>query len=264
MFYIRWVDTFRKRRALITGGTSGLGCEFARQLARRGFDIVLVARDEERLERTRGEIEALGVDVETLSADLSTPDGVEMVSERLKADPHVTFFVNNAGAGLYAKLAQADYSQFLAGAQLMALAPMQLGGVAASVMKKRGSGVIINTVSMAAVAPMGSYSTVKGAFKMWSDSLAIELSGTGVHVVAFMPGWVHTEFHARTGVSNSSIPSFLWMQAPDVVAAALADVDAGRTLSIPSKRYKVLGFLAQHAPRSLVAKAVRKLNKGRR
>ncbi|MDP9801156.1 short-subunit dehydrogenase [Arcanobacterium wilhelmae] len=258
------MENFRGKRALITGGTSGLGLEFARQLARRGLDIVLVARNVARLEEARGEIEALGSTVETLSADLSTPDGVRAVSARLAGDPEIDFFVNNAGAGLYTRLAQADFSQFREGLQVMALAPMELGGVAAARMKERGRGVIVNTVSMAAVAPMGSYSTVKGALKIWSDSLAIELQGSGVQVVTFMPGWVHTEFHARTGVSNSSIPGFLWMDAPAVVAAALADVDSGRSLSIPSKRYKVLGFLAQHAPRALVAKAVRKLNKGRR
>ncbi|OFS68092.1 MULTISPECIES: SDR family oxidoreductase [Trueperella] len=252
-------------RALITGGSSGLGLEFARQLAARGLDLVLVARDAERLARAAQELRGSGVSVETLPADLSDDDGVAAVAQRLGSlQSPVDVFVNNAGAGLYAKMATADASELVAGAELMGITPMVLGGAAAAAMKERGRGVIINTSSMSGAAPMGAYSAIKAFVRVWSDSLAIEVAPFGVQVVTFIPGWVRTEFHARTGVSTSSIPDFLWLDAQRVVAECLADADRGRTSSTPSKRFKLIGFLAKHAPAGAVAVAVKKLNKGRR
>ncbi|WP_126416248.1 SDR family NAD(P)-dependent oxidoreductase [Trueperella bialowiezensis] len=252
-------------RALITGGSSGLGLTFARQLADRGLDLVLVARNEQRLEEVATDLRARGVDVEVLAADLGDDDGVRSVAQRLGSqESPINVFVNNAGAGLYTRMATADPTALLEGTQLMARAPMVLGGAAAAAMKERGAGVIINTSSMAGAAPMGAYSAIKAFVRVWSDSLAIEVGKFGVHVVTFIPGWVRTEFHQRSGVSTSSIPNWLWLDAERVVAECLSDVDAGKTTSTPSKRFKVIGFLAKHAPASLVKVVVKKLNKGRR
>ncbi|WP_394263364.1 SDR family NAD(P)-dependent oxidoreductase [Trueperella sp.] len=252
-------------RALITGGTSGLGLTFARALARRGTDIVLVARNLERLEKTRMELQARGVECDILQADLSEEAGVAAVKERLLDDSSpITVFVNNAGAGLYTRLAVTDASELRFGAEVMGLAPMELGGAMAYKMKERGRGTIITTASVASLVPMGAYSAIKGMIKIWSDSLAIELAGSGVQVTSFLPGWVRTEFHQRSGVSTSSIPDFLWLDAERVVGECLTDVERGKTISIPSKRFKVLAFLAEHAPKPIVAKVVKKLNKGRR
>lgn len=259
--------------ALITGGTSGMGLEFARALAARGLDLVLVARNAARLESAAKDLTTFAaeagqqISVSTISADLATADGVAAVKDRLlagAAEAPITVFVNNAGAGLYAPMVTDDATELLSAAQLMALAPMELGGAAAFAMKARGRGVIINTASMSAVAPMGAYSAIKGFVRTWSDSLAAQVGRYGVQVVTFMPGWVRTEFHQRSGVSTSSIPSFLWLDATRVVSECLRDVDAGKTTSIPSKRYKVLNALAKHAPASAVNAVVRKLNKGRR
>ncbi|MEW6888130.1 SDR family NAD(P)-dependent oxidoreductase [Trueperella pyogenes] len=252
-------------RALITGGSSGLGMTFARQLADRGMDLVLVARDRERLDKAAAELRDRGASVEVISADLGDDADVQAISERLgSAESPIDVFVNNAGSGLYAKMATSDASELLAGAQLMGIAPMVLGGAAAAAMKERGAGVIINTSSMSGAVPMGAYSAIKAFARVWSDSLAIEVAPFGVQVVTFIPGWVRTEFHARTGVSTSSIPNFLWLDADRVVAECLADVDKGKTSSTPSKRFKLIGFLAKHAPAAGVKAAVKKLNKGRR
>ncbi|MDP9806190.1 short-subunit dehydrogenase [Trueperella bonasi] len=252
-------------RALITGGSSGLGLMFARHLARRGLDLVLVARNSERLEEVAVELGKNGVRVEALPADLSSDDGVRAVSERLSStESPINVFVNNAGAGLYTRMATADPEPLLRGTQLMARAPMVLGGAAAAAMKERGEGVIINTSSMAAAAPMGAYSAIKAFVRVWSDSLAIEVGKHGVQVVSFIPGWVRTEFHERSGVSTSSIPSWLWLDADRVIEECLADVEKGKTTSTPSKRFKITGFLAKHAPAPAVAAVVKKLNKGRR
>lgn len=252
-------------RAVITGGSSGLGRTFARHLARRGLDLVLVARSLEGLEQAANELRGLGVDVEVFPADLGNDDDVARLAKRLGSqDSPVNVFVNNAGSGLYSRMATDDPSALLEGMQLMASAPMVLGGAAAAAMKERGEGVIINTSSMAGAAPMGAYSAIKAFVRVWSDSLAIEVGKFGVQVVTFIPGWVRTEFHERSGVSTSSIPSWLWLDADRVVSECLEDVDKGKTTSTPSKRFKVVGFLAKYAPTPLVSAAVKKLNKGRR
>lgn len=162
---------------------------------------------------------------------------------------------------MYSPMATDDASQLRAGAELMALVPMELGGAAAFAMKQRHSGVIITTASVASLAPMGAYAAVKAFVRMWSESLAIEVEQYGVQVVAFLPGWVRTEFHERSGVSTSSIPSWLWLDAERVIDEALRDVERGKTTTIPSKRFKTMAFFARHAPQSVVHKAVRKLNK---
>ncbi len=250
-------------RALITGGTSGIGATFARILAKRGVKLVIAARNVERLEAMKAELTS--VEVELLPADLSTPEGVDTVKNRLLDDSSpINIFINNAGAGLYTRMATTDATALRAGAELMALVPMELGGAAAAKMSERGSGIIINTSSVAGMAPMGAYSAIKAFVKTWSDSLAIEVGKRGVQVVSFHPGWVRTEFHERSGVSTSSIPSWLWLDAERVVNECLDDVERGRTESIPSKRFKTLAFLAKHAPKPLVAVVVKKLNKGRR
>lgn len=146
----------------------------------------------------------------------------------------------------------------------MGLAPMELGGSAADAMLQRGVGLIITTSSVSALVPMGAYSAIKSLVKVWSDSIALKLKNTGVHVLTFLPGWVHTDFHERTGVSNDSLPSWVWMDADRVVAETLDAAAKGKTSVIPSKRFKVISFLAVHAPRKPVNWAIAKLNKGRR
>lgn len=253
-------------RALITGGTSGMGYEFAKQLALRGLNIVLVARNEERLRKTAAELaEKYGVECTFLSADLASDAGVAAVKERLVCGENpITVFVNNAGGGLYAKIASKDFTEIKNALQVMGTAPMELGGAAAAVMKERNAGVIISTASVASLVPMGAYAAIKALLRYWSESLANELHGTNVHVVTFLPGWVHTEFHARTGVSNASIPKWVWMNAADVVGETLAAAEAGKEVIIPSRKFKAIAFFAKHMPRSIVCAAVRKLNRGRR
>lgn len=252
--------------ALITGGTSGIGYEFARQLAQRGMNIVLVARDEERLHARQAELqESYQVECEICAGDLADAAAVAKIKARLlAAENPITVFVNNAGCGLYARLSSTDYSEIRRAAEIMGLAPMELGGAAAVAMKERGAGVIINTSSIAALAPMGAYSAIKVLLKNFSDSLSLELQGTGVQVLTFLPSWVHTEFHARTGVSNSSIPNWVWKNPEEVVAEALTGVEKGKNTVIPARRIRMVAFLAKHLPDSLVRRAARKLNKGRR
>lgn len=248
--------------ALITGGTSGIGLAYARALARRGCDIVLVARGKERLAKIAAQLrETYGVQVEELPADLSTDDGVKAVCERLAGDINV--LVNNAGKGLHHKLATTDTAPLEEAIDLMATSVVKIGGAAGASMKKRGRGVIINTASVSGLVPMGLYSAIKSLVITWSDALSIELKPAGVQVVTFMPGWVRTEHHKRAGISTSNLPDWIWLNADEIAEETLRAIDRGKTRVTPSLKFKVISALAQHAPKGAVHAVTAKISRGR-
>ena len=255
----------RRGRALITGGTSGLGREFARQLAAKGHDIVLVARNEERLAETAAELSARGVGVETLAADLSVQADIDRVKARIADEQApISVLVNNAGHGLYHPLVTDDTAPHRRALTVMVWAMLELGAAASLAMKGRGAGHIINTASVSGLVPMGHYSAIKAWTKTYSESLAVQLVGTGVGVTTFMPGWVRTEFHARANMGTSSIPDWLWLDPADIVATCLADAARGKVISTPSLKFKVISRLAMCAPRSGVRKVTAKISRSRR
>ncbi len=251
--------------ALITGGTSGIGAEFARALAKRGDDLVLVARDAERLSETAIALkQQYGVSVETLSADLGVRDDVERVAQRLaSADQPIDTLISNAGFGVRARLAVEDFHVHENAIDVMIRAVLILGGTAGRVMRERGHGTIINVSSTAGYVRMGSYSAIKAWVAAYTEGLANELHGSGVAVTALCPGWVRTEFHQRADINSSSIPELLWLNADTVVEQALADAANGKIISIPSRRYQTLMFMIQHAPRAAVRAVSRKMSSSR-
>lgn len=251
--------------ALVTGGTSGIGAAFARALAARGDDLVLVARDVDRLEQVATDLRSRhGVTVETLAADLAVRADVDRVAHRLAdLDRPVDLLVNNAGFGLRGRLTAADLSTFEHGFDVMVHAVMVLAAAAARAMTTRGHGAVVNVGSTAGYVTMGGYSALKAFVGVYTEGLANELRGTGVTATLLAPGWVRTEFHERADIGTGSIPGFLWLQADDLVAACLRDVAAGKVISIPSKRYKALIFAARHAPRPLVRRASAALSSSR-
>ena len=239
--------------ALVTGGTSGIGAAFARLLAARGYDLVLVARSIDRLDEMAAELRASGRTVEVLPADLADRNAVARVVERL-SDPArpIDLLVNNAGFGIHASLLDTDVSEFDRGFEVMCRTVFVLSGAAARGMVHRGSGRIVNVSSTAGFLTMGSYSSIKAWVTSYTESLAVELRGTGVSVTALCPGWVRTEFHDRAGIRSSSIPNFMWLDAEQLVSAALRDVDRGTVISIPTLRYRALIGLARLAPKSAI------------
>jgi short-subunit dehydrogenase len=251
--------------SLVTGGTSGIGAAFARQLAARGDDLVLVARDAVRLEQSAAELRAAyGVQVEVLPADLGDRDQVLTVAARLAdATRPVDLLVNNAGFGVHHRLTDPDTTPHEHAIDVMVVAVLILGGAAGRAMRERGHGAIVNVASTAGYLAMGSYSAVKAWAMTYSESLANELAGTGVTVTALAPGWVRTEFHERASIRTSSIPEPLWLDADRLVAECLADVARGKVVSIPSKRYRVLMAAVRLAPRSAVRAASRRLSSSR-
>jgi len=251
--------------ALITGATAGLGAAFARALAAQGDDLVLVARNSERLSQAAAQLSAdHGVQVETFRADLSVREDVLRVTSRIEdANRPVELLVNNAGFGLTHKLLDPDMSEHEYAMDVMCLAVLVLGGAAGRVMRRLGRGRIINVASLAAWLTNGNYSAVKAWVKVYSEALANELHGSGVTVTALCPGWVRTEFHERAGIRTSSIPDWVWVSADECVAAALADAGRGRVISVPTTRWKVARVVAEVVPRPVVRWASRMLSASR-
>ena len=241
--------------ALVTGATAGLGLEFAWQLATARHNLVLVARDEARLEQAAEQIRAAaGVDVEVLRADLSLIDDVERVAARLRVtDPNpVGLLVNNAGYGIKAKFIDDSLDAELKALDVMVRAVMVLSHAAAGQMKQRGRGAILNVGSVAALMATGTYSAHKAWVRTFTESLAAELAGTGVVASVVAPGLTHTEFHRRMNADTSALPELAWLEAPRVVSDALAGLRRRVVLNTPSLRYKAASALLRLAPRPVV------------
>jgi short-subunit dehydrogenase len=250
--------------ALVTGGTAGIGAAFARALAARGDDLVLVARTASRLEEFAAELRAHGREVEVIVADLGVAADVERVAARLAdAARPVDLLVNNAGYGMKSRLADPDLAEAADAIQVMMQAPLVLSAAVVPGMRDRGHGAIVNVASVAGYLSMGLYSAIKAWMRVYSESLSNALHGTGVTVTALLPGWVHTEFHDRAAIRKSSIPSWLWLDASDLVAACLKDVARGRAVSIPTLRYRFLSWLLRHLPPRTVRWVSRKISSSR-
>jgi short-subunit dehydrogenase len=239
--------------ALVTGATAGIGLEFARQLAERGTDIVLVARDRQRLDGVAADLHRrFGVTTEVLVADLADRAAVQVVADRLAdgARP-VDLLVNNAGFGLKRGFLQNEVEVEEGAFDVLCRAVLVLSHAAARAMKVRGHGSIINVSSVASFVAMGSYSAAKAWVTVFSEGLANELAGSGVRVMALCPGFTHTEFHQRAEMNMSKLPDALWLDADELVRDALADLDRGRVVSVPGAAYKVLVGALAVVPRGL-------------
>ncbi|WP_258804603.1 SDR family NAD(P)-dependent oxidoreductase [Pseudarthrobacter sp. NS4] len=241
--------------ALITGASAGLGAEFARQLAARGANLVLVARNKARLEETAAGLERrYGITAEVLPADLTDDAGVAAVVGRLSdVQRPVGILVNNAGIGLLHNFEDNPISEEKKHLKLHGETAMVLTHAALKGMLARGEGRIINVASIAAFLPRGTYSAAKAwlvSFSRWAN---LAYRKKGIRVTAVCPGFTHTEFHDRMGMDKSVAPSWAWLRAERVVREGLADNERGRAVSIPSKRYKVVAAVARVAPAKLVA-----------
>ncbi len=247
-------------RALVTGATAGIGLSFARALAARGDDVVLLARDEQRLEQLATELRgAHGVQADVVVADLTTPEGLAAAEAALASTTApVDLLVNNAGASLAGWFGTTDVADEDRQLDLLVRAPMHLMDTAIKAMVGRGRGQVVNVASVAAFTPRGTYSAHKAWLVNLSQWADWHYASSGVRVMVLCPGFVRTEFHQRADMDISGVPRWMWLNSDKLVAAALADLERGRTVSIPSLRYKVLATLARHAPTSLVARAAKR------
>jgi hypothetical protein len=249
--------------ALVTGATAGIGLSFAHQLAERGHDVVLVARDRARLENVSDELQATyGVDTEILVADLSDRAETGKVGERL-ADPArpVDLLVNNAGYSLKKRFLDNDISQEEAVFDVLCRAVLVLSHAAAGAMRQRGHGAIVNVSSVASFITSGTYSAEKSFVTVFTEGLSAELAGSGVTATALCPGFTHTEFHDRAGLNMSSLPGFMWLDAQRLVRDCLDDVAKGKVVSVPGPQYKAIVAALRVLPRSVVRKRARTVHR---
>lgn len=226
-----------QRTAIVTGASAGIGATYADRLAKRGYDVILVARDRARLEaladRLGGET---GRTIEILAADLTDQSQLDVLEQRIATDATIRLLVNNAGMSLDATImtaAAVDLERLIA---LNVTAPTRLAAAAARAFAARGSGSIVNIASVLALAPEmfdPAYSATKAFILNLSQGLAATAGPQGVHVQAVLPGATRTEIWERSGKNVEDIPAEMLMEVGDLVDAALLGFDRGEAVTIP-------------------------------
>ena len=250
--------------ALVTGASSGIGEAFARRLAAAGYDLVLVARRQDRLDALAGQLGA-----ETLVADLTDERQLRHVEDRITKAANLELLVNNAGFGVRGWFWRADRDALERMHRLHVIATLRLSHAALAGMTVRGRGAIINVSSVAAFlgTPQGaSYCATKAWINSFTAGLDLELKmqGCGVRVQALCPGFVRTEFHQVSGENYLRFSEGWWMRAEEVVEASLEGLERGKLFVVPGLRYKLIVMLLRCLPRSAVAGALRRLARGGR
>ena len=253
--------------ALITGASSGLGEEFARQLARENNDLVLVARREDRLKAVAAEALKLGSSkVEVIASDLGKPDAaVGLYQEVTRRGIEVDCLVNNAGFGTHGIFHKMPLEREIEEINLNIVALVSLTRVFIEGMVARRHGTVINVASTAAFQPvpyMATYAATKAFVLNFSEAVAFEVRSAGVTVMALCPGPTRTEFQGTAGVATSSFPSFAYMDAETVVAQALASAKRGKSVRINGIINQVMAQSNRISPRAITARIAGALFKG--
>ena len=242
-------------RALVTGASSGIGAAFARQLAARDSNLVVVARDGERLEQLAHDLGGLhGIDCEVLVADLTDHEACERVAARIGDDASaVDLVVNNAGFGTSGRFVRQVVEEEHREIELNVVALHRLTHAAVQTMVARGQGGVINVSSLGGYQPtpgFATYAATKAFVSSFTQAVHEELLGTGVKAMVLCPGFTRTEFQQRAGAGAeaSNLPGFMWQEADEVVLAALRDYDRGRAVSVPGPLNTAAAVFATMAP----------------
>jgi hypothetical protein len=252
-------EIFSSRYAVITGASSGIGAEFARQLASQGWNLLLTARRADLLDQLKQELlESPGIEVEILIADLVAEEGLARLEERIlnqeaSGNP-LELLINNAGFNVYGSFLDTNLQKHLNMLHLHVIATTRLTHAAASIMRRRNRGAIINVSSLTADIPLAgstTYSGTKSYLNKFTQALAYELEyrQSQVRLQVLMPGFTYTGFHDTEeyrGVNTrGSIPAFMWMKSEDVVRISLRDLEKGKLFCIPGWRNRLLAFLGR-------------------
>jgi uncharacterized protein len=226
-----------KGTALITGASTGIGAVYADRLARRGYDLILVARSKDKLAEVAAQLKSTGRRIETISADLTRKEDVQRVAERLSSDPTITALVNNAGLGSAGKLLDAKIDDLESMIYLNVTALTRLALAALPGFVERKNGLLINIASVVALAPEllnGTYSGTKAYVVNFTQALKNEVEGKGVTVQAVLPGATATPFWDKAGRAVEDLPQEIVMTAEDMVDASLAGLDRHELITIPA------------------------------
>ncbi|HET6818178.1 MAG TPA: SDR family oxidoreductase [Mycobacteriales bacterium] len=242
------------RTALVTGASSGIGAEIARVLASRGCSLTLVARRADRLQQLAAELSGK-VSVDVVPADLADDAGVATVEQRLRDRP-VELLVNNAGIGTGGTFHTLPLDAELNEINLNVLAVVRLTRAALPSMVAEGRGGVLNVSSLAGDQPLrgsATYAATKAYVTTFSESIAAELRGTGVHVTVLKPGFTYTEMGGDEAPDPASfVGRHLWLQADRVARDAVDAVERGRLICIPGGQWKAVNGLVQVLPRPVV------------
>jgi uncharacterized protein len=223
--------------ALITGASSGIGSVYADRLAQRGYDLILAGRDTGRLESLAAQLRGTRRKVHVVAGDLGKKTDLKEIERRLLTDTAITLFVNNAGQAAVTPLIESDVDKLELMIEVNVVAFTRLAAAAAKAFVQRGRGTIINISSAVALAPEmlnGAYNGSKAYVLNFTESMQNELAGKGVQVQAVLPGAVGTEFWARGGLPLEHLPKEIVMPVEAAVDAALAGLDQGELVTIPS------------------------------
>ena len=227
-----------KGTAVVTGASTGIGATYADRLARRGYDLILVARNAERLNELAAKLRSdTGRKVTTLVADLRNGSDLSRVEDVLKSDASVSLLVNNAGTATLGPLGTADIDRLTGEIELNILAPTRLAHAVLPGLVSRGRGAIVNIASVMSqmVQPGNSvYGGTKAYLLHLSTVLHEEVKASGVHVQAVLPGATRTEIWGNSGADLDKFPAEMVMEVGPMVDASLAGLDAGETVTIPS------------------------------
>jgi short-subunit dehydrogenase len=240
--------------ALITGASAGIGASYAKQLASNGFDLVVVARSESRLNELARELTTQHkVKVEVLVADLSDRSQLDKVCVRVAMDD-VELVINNAGFGIKQPFVGGTLEAEQNLLDVLVTAVMRITHAAMPGMLARNHGGVINVSSIAGWMTSGTYSATKSWATTFSESLATQHKNSKVHVMALCPGYTRTEFHSRAKMEIETIPNWMWLDVDYVVKKSLSDFAKGEPICVPGVQYKILSLVAQYLPRPLVRK----------
>ena len=248
--------------AIVTGASAGIGRVFCERLAARKHDLLVVARDGNRLEAMKRQLEErYGILVEVFPADLTIDTDVSLLVARITQSPQLALLVNNAGFGTRGPLVSTSPARQEAMLRLHTMAPMRLSQAALPVMLDNRRGAIVNVSSVASFlfsAYNVNYCATKAYLTSFSEGLAAELAGTGVRVQALCPGFTRSEFHQRMELDVGEIPAWMWMSAESVVDASLGCLDrGGRVVCVPGFRYRLLVMLLRVTPHWIISRVTR-------
>jgi hypothetical protein len=235
--------------AVITGPTSGIGLAYAQELAREGYELLLVGRNEIKLKQLQLDLNAKS---EIFVADLSVQAEILRIGSHLEGLKQIDLLVNNAGFGSSLPFSQNSLAEEIEQMEILMKAVMVLTHATLPKMIKQNSGIILNISSVAAWVPTGTYAAAKSWVTAFTESISAELKGSKVQVTAVAPGFTKTKFFDRSQMKDDDVPKWLWLTPEQVAKESLKDARSGQLISIPGAQYKAMSTVTRSLPRPLV------------